>query len=233
MGNSNCGCGGNCKCKSSCGGCSCSKCKPRCPTGPTGPRGLTGPTGPTGPTGTQGPTGPTGPTGTQGPTGVQGPTGTSGSGGPTGGGGSTGPTGSRGTDCCQIGLLPIPIPFAATLLTVTPAMLLNPAHPGATYRRLVFTGGDDDTIPRIVLPNPGSNNDVYELTIDNLSENDLVLANDPALGTTITLRPFSAAEFTLEEEIVDAALNSWTYRTTVSVTPAGVDRVPGFTSTGV
>ena len=138
--------------------------------------------------------------------------------------------GEAATGCCQIGLREFAIPDGSTLLAVTPTQLQNPAHPGATYRFLRFLGGNTDVNTRVVLPKPASQDDAYEVVVENRSLGGLILANDPLSGDTFTLFG-SADEVSLEQEIDSRAgggTNAWTYRTAVMVTIEGTYRVPGF-----
>ena len=161
-----------------------------------------------------------------GPTGPQGDTGAQGAAGPQGAKGAAGNDG-----CCQIGLRPIQV--AGALVNVTPAMLMNPSRPGATYLALRFEGGDAQIQPFVALPKPASLDLSYEIILWNKSRTILSVGNDVSMsGDTLVLDMFLVNEIDLESEIgvfISTVGRATTYRTQVLVTPEGVYRVPGFT----
>lgn len=157
--------------------------------------------------------------------------GSAGATGATGATGSAGPTGATGNaGCCKIGVLPLFV-LDPTLLSVTPAMLQNPGHPGATYAVISFSGPNKNNA-RVVLPQPASELDSDTIILENRTDNLLIITIDPTLGDGFSLLSFGKVEASLEQEIQDGAKNSRTYRTEVLLRPGGAYRVPGFTLTG-
>lgn len=167
------------------------------------------------------------PPGAAGPQGAQGPAGPRGSTGTTGATGNTGATGAAADCFSGLGLRIVPIPEGESV-TVTPALLQNQTYPDCRYDALSFTGGTGGTTLVNFTP-PASEDDAFEITIENRSSD--LLRIGVLAGDSFDLRGFGVDDISLEDEIVDGAVSTWTYRTRVLVRPGGAYRVPGFTNT--
>jgi hypothetical protein len=137
--------------------------------------------------------------------------------------------GQERSGCCKIGVKNISLPEATPVYTLTFSDLRNPSHPEARFEILRFLDGANNPSVRVVLPAPPTSDDSYSLIIENRSQLDLTFANHPTLNEVVDLRRFQQVELSLEDEITEGAVDTWTYRTTLFVDTLGVFRVPGFT----
>ena len=175
---------------------------PKCP-----PRGATGPTGP----GSSGATGPTGPC-------------------------CTGPTGpaTSAPVLNPIGLLVLDVTGPTV---ITDAMLQNPTFPGARYAAIRFVTTGDPAYPiDVSLPNPAPNtNDAaYTIIVENEADGQLHFTNTVGGTDDFFLASRGTTEQSLEALVVgyvNETTSGVEYRTEVLVTPSGVYRVPGYSTT--
>lgn len=170
-----------------------------------------------------------------GPAGPAGQNGLPGNPGQPGTPGQNGKNGKDGTNgCCQIGRKIVPLSILGSTV-VTENELLNPSVPGATYKILKFTGGEDEGVADVVLPLPASEDFSDMLVLENWSDGCTLRfwAGSVGVGETFELLSKRNSEETLEAEIQDNAENIKTYRTWAEINPGGVFRTPGFAGTAI